>query len=50
LIFPGAGINVILTCLWALGIYPVATQALICSLFWYQATDFDTFRMLCLFP
>ena len=44
--FSVAGINIILTCLKALDIYPIDRQALI--YFWYHATDFDTLRTSCL--
>ncbi len=48
LTFPGTGINVNLTCLQTVCIYPVDRQALICTYCWYDATDFDTLRMSCL--
>ena len=48
LTFPIAGINIILTCPQALGVYPIIRQALICVYFWYHATDCDTLRMSCL--
>jgi hypothetical protein len=35
-----------LTCLQALGMYPVTRKVLICICFWY-VTDFDTLRMSC---
>jgi len=43
-----AGMNVNVTCLQALDIYPLARQALICTYFCYHLTDFDTFRTSCL--
>ena len=46
--FPDTGINVTLTCLQTVCIYPVDRQAVICTYCWYHATDFDTLRMSCL--
>jgi hypothetical protein len=40
-----AGRNVILICLQALGIYPLARQTSICTYFLYHATDFDTLNV-----
>ena len=42
------GMNVNVTCLQALNIYPLARQALIWTYLCYHATDFDTFRTSCL--
>jgi hypothetical protein len=44
LTFKPAGINVIMTCPQALNIYPVARLAVICTQFWYNATDLDKLR------
>ena len=49
LAFLVTGINVMLTCLQALGIYMFPSQALMCTYFWYHATDFDSLRTSCLF-
>ena len=40
--FPGARIDVILTCLHTEGIYPLRRQASTCIFLYYHATDIDT--------
>jgi hypothetical protein len=47
--FTGADIKIIFTCLQALVVYPLASQAVICTYMCY-ATDFDTLRTSCLIP
>ena len=40
--FPGTGINNILTCPQAPGLYPLARLTLLYTYLWQRATDFDT--------